>query len=266
MKIQEKLNSFETLVKIMNILRGPGGCPWDQEQTISSLKKYLLEETYELLEVMEGEKYEKHKEELGDLLLQVIFQSEIRQNEGKFDIYDVIEEINKKLIRRHPHIFSDAEVKNSSEVSKNWDAIKILEKNNQDRKSVFDGIPKALPVTLKAEKMQNKAAKVGFDWENLEGAVEKMKEEIQEMLDAYKNNDRKNLKEEIGDVFFSLVNVARLAKIDPYDAFEGTVNKFENRFRYIERNTDINISEISQMEKLWNEAKMLEKDDTNEIG
>ncbi len=263
-KIPEKLNNFETLIKIMNILRGPKGCPWDQKQNINSLKKYLLEEAYELLEVMDEKNYEKHKEELGDLLLQIVFQAEIRKNEGKFNINDVIKEINEKVIRRHPHIFNNITVKDSEEVSRNWDKIKALEKNNMDRKSILDGIPKDLPVTLKAEKIQKKAAKVGFDWNNLEGAVKKMQEEIAEMLTAYKKNDISNLEEEIGDVFFSLINVARLAKIDPYTAFNGTVVKFERRFRYIEKNTNIEKSDLTEMERLWNEAKKIEKGEKNE--
>lgn len=256
---ENELNKFENLVEIMKVLRSPEGCPWDREQTIKSLKKYLFEETYELAEVMDTKDYEKHKEELGDLLLQVIFQSEIRRNEGYFDIYDVIKEINQKLIRRHPHVFGKLKVNNSNEVTKNWDAIKVLEKNNKDRKSILDGIPKDLPVTLKAEKIQNRAAKVGFDWENVEGAVNKMKEEIEEMFEAYQKQDMENLKEEIGDVFFSLINVARLSNIDCYEAFSDTVNKFERRFRYIEENTDINKSNILEMEKLWNQAKEKEK-------
>lgn len=258
-KLELKNNkNFETLIEIMEILRGPGGCPWDQEQTIDTLKPYLIEETYEVLEAMSEEDY-KLKEELGDLLLQIVFQSQIKKEINSFDIYDVIESINEKLIRRHPHVFENVKVKDSEEVLINWDKIKKEEKSHKNRKSVLDGIPKNLPLILKAYKIQNKAAKVGFDWENLEGAIGKMDEEIKELKVEHKNQDKEKFEDELGDVMFSLINVARLAKIDPEEALRKTIKKFTKRFRYIENHTDVKKSNLESMEKLWEEAK-------NEIG
>lgn len=255
----ENLREFTTLIEIMKKLRGPDGCPWDREQTVKSLKPYLIEEAYEVLEVMDigGEKL---REELGDLLLQVIFQSEIKSSEGEFNIYDVIETLNSKLIRRHPHVFGEVTVADSGEVITNWEKIKKNEKGYEDRKSVLDGIPVGLPSILKAFKMQKKAAKAGFDWDNQSGAIEKMEEEIQEMRDAIKNNDFDNLKEEIGDVMFSIINVARLSGIDPDEALRDTIEKFSRRFRYIEKNIQIEDASLEEMEKLWQEAKKVRID------
>lgn len=250
----ENLRDFGTLINIMKKLRAPGGCMWDREQTIQSLKPYLIEEAYEVLEVMDigGDKL---REELGDLLLQVIFQSEIKSVDGEFDIYDVIETLNSKLIRRHPHVFGNIKVENSEEVVINWENIKKNEKGYEDRKSILDGIPIGLPSILKAYKMQKKAAKVGFDWEDTDGAIKKMEEELEEMRAAYRNNDYENLKEEIGDVMFSIINVARMAGINPDDALLSTVNKFSERFRFIEKRTNVEEASIDEMEKLWQEAK-----------
>lgn len=249
---------FEDLLRIMNKLRAPGGCPWDREQTIDSLKPYLIEEAYEVLESMDKSP-EKHKEELGDLLLQVIFQSEIMSEQNEFDIYDVINSISQKLIRRHPHVFGEIEVKDSEEVMVNWENIKKKEKNNKDRKSILDGIPIELPAIMKAEKIQNKAAKAGFDWNNVDGAITKMEEELEEFRYELKNGNKEKLKDELGDVFFSLINVARLSEINSYDALLSTIKKFEKRFRYIEEKTDIKKADLEEMDRYWEEAK-------NEIG
>lgn len=257
--LEKDLDKFETLINIMKMLRSPGGCPWDLEQTIDSLKKHLLEETYELLESMDDENYNNHKEELGDLLLQIVFQSNIRENEKKFNINDVIYEINNKLIRRHPHIFSNEIAENSSDVNKIWENIKKTEKSNINRKSILDGIPKYLPLTLKAEKMQNRAAKVGFDWENPNDAVKKFHEEVNELSNAIEISDIENIKEEIGDIFFSLVNVARLYNIDSYESFSKAIDKFERRFKYIEKKVNINDTNLIEMDKYWEEAKHNEK-------
>ncbi len=251
------MKEFQRLVEIMRKLRAPGGCPWDREQTIESLKPYLLEEVYETLEAMDNGGDEL-KGELGDLLLNVVFQSLIMEEEGQFNIEDVSKGVSEKLIRRHPHVFGDIGVKNSKEVIRNWDAIKKEEKEHRHRKSVLDGVPAALPPLSKSEKLQHKAAKVGFDWENVDGAIDKMEEELEEMREAFRNKDMENLKEEMGDVVFSLVNVARLAGINITDALMKTNNKFEKRFRYIEENCDIEKSDLEKMEKLWQEAKKTE--------
>ncbi len=248
------MKEFERLLDIMKKLRAPDGCPWDREQTIESLKPFLLEETYETLEAMDigGDTL---KGELGDLLLQVVFQSIIMEEKGHFNIEDVSKGIADKLVRRHPHIFGDVEAKDSKEVLINWENIKKTEKEHQDRKSILDGIPKTFPPLLRALKLQNRAARVDFDWKEVDGALVKMEEELEEMREAFKGGDKKHLKEELGDVIFSLVNVARLADIDVVDALNSTNNKFDKRFRYIEDNCNIEEADLDTMEKLWNEAK-----------
>ena len=210
-------NKIETLIETVKILRGPNGCPWDREQTMKSLKPCLLEEAYEVLEVME-EGGKKLKEELGDLLLQICMQSEIQSEAGNFDIYDVAESINEKLIRRHPHVFGNTEVENSEEVMVNWEEIKKTEDSHKDRESVIDGIPITLPSMQKAYKIQKKAAKVGFDWENADGAMLKLEEEIEEVREAVKEGDVSHIEEEIGDMIFAVINIARKLKVDPEEA------------------------------------------------
>lgn len=248
------MNEFYKLVDIMKKLRAPNGCPWDREQTIETLKPYLLEETYETLEAMDigGEEL---KGELGDLLLNIIFQSLIKEEEGEFTIDDVAKKVSEKMIRRHPHVFADTEIEGTNDVIKNWDEIKKKEKEHKGRKSVLDGIPKIYPPLAKAYKLQSKAAKVGFDWEDEVGALNKLEEELGEMKAAYENNDRENLKEEIGDVVFTLVNIARKLDIDIVDSVMKTNNKFEHRFRYVEDNCDLGKSTLEEMDRLWNEAK-----------
>ncbi|WP_028854969.1 nucleoside triphosphate pyrophosphohydrolase [Psychrilyobacter atlanticus] len=248
------MNEFYKLVDIMKKLRAPDGCPWDREQTIESLKPYLLEETYETLEAMDigGEEL---KGELGDLLLNIIFQSLIKEEEGEFTIDDVAKKVSEKLIRRHPHIFADVEVEGTKDVVRNWDEIKKKEKEHKGRKSVLDGIPKIYPPLAKAYKLQVKAAKVGFDWEDEVGALNKLEEELGEMKAAYEKKDRENLKEEIGDVVFTLVNIARKLDIDIVDSVMKTNNKFEDRFRYVEDNCDLGKSTLEEMDRLWDEAK-----------
>lgn len=248
------MNEFYKLVDIMKKLRAPDGCPWDREQTIESLKPYLLEETYETLEAMDigGEEL---KGELGDLLLNIVFQSLIKEEEGEFTIDDVAKKVSEKLIRRHPHIFAGVEVEGTKDVERNWDEIKKKEKEHRGRKSVLDGIPKIYPPLAKAYKLQVKAAKVGFDWEDEVGALNKLEEELGEMKAAYEKNDRENLKEEIGDVVFTMVNIARKLDIDIVDAVMKTNNKFEDRFRYVEDNCDLGKSTLKEMDRLWDEAK-----------
>ena len=252
------MKEFQRLLDIMKKLRAPGGCPWDREQTIESLKPYLLEETYETLEAMDigGETL---KGELGDLLLQIVFQSLIMEEEGHFDIEDVSKGIADKLVRRHPHVFGDVDVEDSGEVLVNWEKIKREEKEHEHSKSILDGVPKTFPPLMRAAKLQTKAARVGFDWKEVDGALVKMEEEIEEMREAFANEDMVNLKEEMGDVMFSMINVARLAGIDINDALTQTNNKFENRFRYIEDRCDIEEADLETMENLWNEAKSKSK-------
>uniref|UniRef100_A0A6A7G675 Nucleoside triphosphate pyrophosphohydrolase n=2 Tax=Hirondellea gigas TaxID=1518452 RepID=A0A6A7G675_9CRUS len=248
------MKEFYKLVDIMKKLRAPNGCPWDREQTIESLKPYLLEETYETLEAMDLGS-EELKGELGDLLLNIIFQAQIKEEEGEFTIDDVAKKVSEKLIRRHPHIFSNVEVKGTKDVIRNWDEIKRKEKEHKGRKSILDGIPNIYPPLAKSYKLQTKASKVGFDWIDEGGAFKKLEEELVEMKEAYKKNDMKNMKEELGDVVFTLVNIARKLDIDIIDALMGTNRKFENRFRYIEENCDLKKSSLEEMNRLWEEAK-----------
>jgi MazG family protein len=252
-------NRFDELVKIMKKLRGPEGCPWDREQTLETLKKSLIEECYEVLEVMDENNPDELKKELGDLLLQIVFQSEIMDEEGKFNIYDVAESISEKLIRRHPHIFGEITVKNSDEVAKNWEEIKKREKGHEHRVSILDGIPKGLPSLEKAYKIQSKVRKVGFEFENVDDAFDKIFEELSELKEAYRNNEKEEIRAELGDMIFSIVNVSRMLEIDPSSALIETNKKFEQRFRYIEEKCNIDDTNIEEMDKLWNEAKYVYK-------
>ena len=248
------MNEFYKLVEIMKKLRAPNGCPWDREQTIESLKPYLLEETYETLEAMDigGEEL---KGELGDLLLNIIFQSLIKEEEGEFTIDDVVKKVSEKLIRRHPHIFSNIKIEGVKDVERNWDEIKKNEKEHSERKSILDGIPKIYPPLARAYKLQVKTAKVGFDWKDEIGALNKLEQELKEMKEAYKENNMKNLKEELGDAVFTIVNIARKLNINIVDAVTNTNNKFERRFRYIEDNCDLNKATLKEMNILWDKRK-----------
>jgi len=255
------------LVKIMTDLRSEGGCPWDREQTHQTLKPYVIEETYEVLEAIDEGKPEKLREELGDLLLQVIFHAQLASENNQFTVDDVIDSISEKLIRRHPHVFSDTIVSGVSGVLENWEKIKKTEMPGE-RESALDGVPKDLPALMKAAKTQSKAAKVGFDWGNLDGPLEKTKEEFHEFeevlmtagtqpLDEAK---RDRLEDEFGDILFSLVNVARFLKINPELALLRTIAKFNHRFRYMEQEAakmGQNLKEmtLAEMDKLWEQAK-----------
>lgn len=248
-------NSFDKLVEVMKRLRGPNGCPWDKEQTLETLKKTLVEECYEVIEVMDENNGEELKKELGDLLLQIVFQAEIMSEKNQFDVYDVADSIREKLIRRHPHIFGSVEVEDSDEVVKNWEEIKRLEKGHEDRESILDGIPKGMPPLEKAYKIQNKVMKKGFEFESIEDAFKKVDEEIEELKVAVKNRDKINIKEEVGDMIFSLINISRMVGVDPSSALVDTNKKFEERFRYVEKNCDLDKASLEEMDKLWNEAK-----------
>lgn len=250
------MKEFDEFVENIKKLRGPEGCPWDREQTIKSLKPYILEEVYEVIDAMESEE-DDLKGELGDLLLQIVFQSIISEEKNKFTIKDVIEKINEKMIRRHPHVFQNKNLNiNTEEVLINWEKIKKEEKEHKNRRSVLDGIPKSFPALLRAEKLQKKASKVGFDWENIDGVKNKVLEELNEFLQELGKNDEEKIEEEFGDLIFSMVNLARHLKINPEICLNKANKKFLRRFNYIEER--INFSEkveMSEMEKLWNEAK-----------
>lgn len=255
---------FAKLREVIATLRGPGGCPWDQKQTHQSLKKYLLEEAYEVLEAIDEEDDEHLIEELGDILLQVMLHAQIGEDEGFFSVRDVIEGVTEKMIRRHPHVFGELTVNDADEVVTNWDDIKKQEKGNTDDDSILATIPKGLPALMEATKLQKKAAKVGFDWEDAAPIWMKLQEEIGEFMLEVKVNSEENMHKEFGDILFVLVNLARYYKIDAEDALLSTNRKFMRRFRYIEETsrqegkilTDMTLSELDQK---WEQAKQLEQ-------
>lgn len=247
---------FDELVNIMRRLRGDDGCPWDREQDHKSIRPYLVEETYEVIEAIDEENYEKIKEELGDLLLQIVFHAQMAEEKNRFNIDDVINHIVKKIKARHPHVFKSTKVKDSKEVLKNWEQIKMTE----GRSSVLDGVPRELPALLKATRIQEKAARVGFDWDEIDSVFAKVEEELAEFRAAYKEKDKEKIEDELGDMFFALVNLSRFLDANPEDALRGTIDKFVKRFRYIERKLEergLKPSEVTleEMDKIWEEAK-----------
>ncbi|MBE0446851.1 MAG: nucleoside triphosphate pyrophosphohydrolase [Actinobacteria bacterium] len=240
-------------------LRGPQGCPWDKEQTHESLRRYLIEEAYEAIEAIDDEDPQHLKEELGDLLLQIIFHAQIASETGEFMMDDVLESIITKIEHRHPHVFGEVGVSSAREVVINWEKIKDQEKGET---SVLSGIPKSLPALLYAFKLQSKVARVGFDWESADGALEKISEEVDELHRASKGEG--HIEDEVGDLLFAIVNVARHLDIDPELALKKTCDKFEGRFRYMEERSDGEGRHLADMslgekDKLWDEAKEVEK-------
>lgn len=246
--------AIDELIQVMDRLLGPQGCPWDREQTHESLIRYLIEESYEVIEAINENNMEKLCEELGDLLLQVVFHAALAQREGHFDFSDVAQGVSRKMVLRHPHVFGQAkQLQTGDEVMEVWDGFK----RREGQQYLLGGIPKILPALMRAEKIQEKAARVGFDWPNVNGALEKVQEEIEELGRA--ENEAEVL-EEWGDIFFALVNVARLKNIEPEQALQACNDKFTRRFNYIEDKikqagndfTDLNLEE---MDVLWNESK-----------
>ena len=246
---------FAELVEIMKRLRRE--CPWDREQTPESLRQYILEEAYETVEAIDAGNWEELKKELGDLLLQIVFQAEIAEERGRFTLEDVIQHINQKLIQRHPHVFGGVEVKDADHVKENWERIKYHQEN---RRSVLEGVPRHLSALLRAQRLQDKAAQVGFDWDDPRGVLEKIQEELRELDKAIHAQAREKMEEEIGDMLFSLVNLSRFLKINAEDALRTTINKFIARFHYIEQklseqNKSIREASFKEMDALWEEAK-----------
>jgi MazG family protein len=248
---------FGRLYNIMRELRAK--CPWDKEQTHDSLRPYLLEETYEVLETLDQRHYDELKKEMGDLLLQILFHSIIEQEQKRFDLSDVVRSLNDKLIRRHPHVFGTVEVSGSDQVLENWEQIKL---NEPDRNSVLDGVPKNLPALVRAARVQEKASRVGFDWGHIDDVWKKVHEEIDELKEAHQNNDPKKTEEELGDLLFSIVNIARFLPANPEDALRGTIEKFIRRFQHVERrfneqNLNMKDATLDEMDVYWNEAKRM---------
>ena len=245
-----------TLGYIAARLRAPDGCPWDREQTHASLTPYMIEEAYEAVDAIERDDDDDMVEELGDVLLQVVLHSQLAEEAGRFNLADVAEEVNRKLVRRHPHVFGDIEVSGSSEVLRNWEQIKRVEKGER-RASVLDGIPPALPALLLAQTVSRKAAKVGFDWPDAGGALDKVREEIAEVKAATTDEERR---EELGDLFFALTSVCRHLGVDAEDALRAAVRKFSSRFRRVEadaqaRNLDLTALSVPELDVLWDAAK-----------
>lgn len=251
----ENLKTFDALVQIIARLRAPDGCPWDKEQTHKTLRENLLSETYEVMEALDKGTAPELCEELGDLLLQIVLHAQIAKDDKEFDIGDVIESINKKLIHRHPHIFGDVNVKSSKEVMKNWEALKKKEK--PERKSVLEGVPKAMPALAYAYEISRRAVRVGFEWEDLQGVIDKVQEEIGEIKDA-KNKEEKT--DEIGDLFFTLVNYSRWEGVDPEAALREANRKFYKRFEKVEKlagqqGRELQKLSLKEWDDLWEEAK-----------
>ncbi len=256
---------FKRLVAIMAVLRGPGGCPWDREQDHETLKPYLVEESYEVLDAIDSGDPAKLKEELGDLLLQVVFHSQLAHEKGTFSIEDVVGTINEKLVRRHPHVFGDVKAETSKEVLKNWEAIK-KEENNADagEAGVLQGVPRTLPALLKAYRLQQKAAGVGFDWEERSQVKAKVLEEWRELEEAVECGEGAHVKEEFGDLLFALVNLGRFLDLDAESALQAANDKFIMRFKAVEEGAleigkSLHEMSLSEMDILWEDAKGKEK-------
>jgi len=256
--MENKMDSFQKLLGIMAALRAENGCPWDREQTRESLTPYLVEETYEVLEAIEENSPHKIKEELGDLLFQIVFHCQLAKERGEFSIEDVIDAISNKMIGRHPHVFGNANYETSEQVLKQWEERKKEEGKN--RESILEGVPKELPSLLKAHRIQSRAARVGFDWNRISDVMAKLDEELSEFREALDQKDQAGIEDELGDVFFVLVNISRFVGVNPEDALRKTISKFISRFRYIEMKAasagrKLSDMTLEEMDALWDEAK-----------
>ena len=248
------------LVELMARLRGPDGCPWDRKQTPESLKPFLIEECYEVVDAIEEGDPGKVKEELGDLLFQIVFHARIAEEQGQFTLRDVVAAIHEKMVRRHPHVFGDERLSTAGEVAANWEEIKLKEKSGEGRRSVLEGVPRELPSLIRAHRLQERAAKVGFDWNHLNEVLPKLDEEIAEFKESLKQEDAGKIEEELGDLFFTLVNLSRFLGVNPEEALRKTISKFIGRFRAIEEHAanagrTLKDMTLDEMEALWQEAK-----------
>ena len=256
---------FDRLLDVMARLRGPHGCPWDREQTRTSLKPFLIEEAYEVLEAIEAGDPRALEEELGDLLFQVIFHTRLAEEVGEFTMADLLRRLTDKMVSRHPHVFGDASVGTSSEVLAQWEAIKQREAEaSGQRRSVIDGVPRSLPSLLRAQRLQAKAARVNFDWPDARAAWAKVEEEIREAGDAIVSGETRHVQEELGDALFSLVNVARLSAIDAEEALQGAIEKFRRRFTEMEADLTARGKSVvsvpqDELERAWEAAKARER-------
>jgi tetrapyrrole methylase family protein / MazG family protein len=261
---------FERLVEIMTTLRGPNGCPWDKEQDSRTLKPMLVEEVYEVLEAIDNDDYDGISEELGDLLLHIVFQAQLGKESGKFDVSTVIQKICDKLVRRHPHVFGTTTAGSAQDVIRNWEAIKAQEKAEKlnqrtpEQRSLLEGIPSKLPAVHEAHQISARAARVGFDWPEIAGVFEKLEEEVRELKEVIAENpenpDRDRLEDEIGDLLFVIVNIARFLKVDSESALKRSNRKFKSRFQYMEAELaragkTLEETNLAEMEALWQRAK-----------
>ena len=254
------------LIDIVEILRSPGGCPWDIEQDHKSIRRDFLEETYEVIEAINKDDRDGLLEELGDVLLQVVFHTQIEREKNSFDLNDVADGVCKKMIERHPHVFSNVNAETSEQVLENWDVIKKQTKSQKSQTESMLSIPREFPALMRADKVQKKAAKVGFDWDSVEGAFDKVSEELEELKEAVTMGVVENANEELGDLLFSVVNVSRFISVDSEEALTKATDKFIDRFSKVEKMAEekgINMkeTELSELDKLWDEAKKVSKKD-----
>ena len=257
LKNPKSVEKFDELIEVLKKLRAPDGCNWDRAQTSESLVPYLLEETYEVIEAIECKDPKALKEELGDLILHILFQAELAKENGHFTLVDTLNDISKKLIRRHPYVFDNEKNKTQVDENQSWEMVKQKEKK---RKNFLDGVPKNLPALTRARRIQEKASHVGFDWKEIEPIWDKVYEEIEELKEAVTSGDKESIKDELGDVFFSLVNLGRFLDVSGEDALRMTIRKFERRFSKVEvelklRGSSIENSTLDEMDEIWNDIK-----------
>ena len=264
--MNQKQADIEKLINLVEQLRGENGCPWDREQTRETLKPMLIEEAYEVLDALDMDDPDELKEELGDLLFQVVFHAQIAREKGEFDLADVIERSHEKMTGRHPHIFGDAELKTSVEVLRNWEDLKAAEKGvksaslPESKRSLLDGIPSKLPALHRAYQMTAKASRIGFDWSCLQDILKKLQEEATELLEAQDEESSDRIMDEVGDLLFVAVNAARFLGVDPETALRRSNDKFDRRFRYVEtsikkKGRELKDASLQEMDDLWEEAK-----------
>lgn len=259
--LKDKYN-MDDLVAIIKVLRAPGGCPWDREQTHESIKKNFIEETYEVVEAINKQSPDMLREELGDVLLQIVLHSEMESENGNFTFDDVANDIVQKLVVRHPHVFGEVVANNTAEALNSWDAVKLKTKGQKNQTESMLSVPRELPALMRAQKIQHKAAKIGFDWDDVGGAVDKLYEEIDELKTAMEQGKRLDIEDEFGDVLFSCVNIARFIDVDSEEALTASTDKFMSRFSLVEQmaseqGIDMKSSSIEELDRLWDKAKKI---------
>jgi nucleoside triphosphate diphosphatase len=264
MALTQRGSNFPELVEIMQKLLAPDGCPWDREQTLQTLEPYLIEEAYEVLEAIDVDDAREHCEELGDLLFQIVFQAELRAREGKFGIEDVVRAIGTKMIRRHPHVFGDAKVKDANEVLANWGKLKEAEhKEKGIQRRALEGVPVNLPALLRAQRLGEKAAAVGFDWPDVAGVREKIDEELREIDEAVSGGDPAQIEHEVGDLLLAVSRLSAKLGVAPEDALRSALRRFQNRFEAVEdcvnaKGGKVGDTPLEELDRIWNEVKKIE--------